>query len=579
MMKKKSFLSLVSILLVLSLFLAACSGGSSSSSSSNKEGGETKTEGAKTDKPKDGGTITYGIDGAPEGLFEYALYGSAYDSQILEFINEGLFTYDKKLKIKSDLATWNVSGDKLTYTFKLKKGIKWHNGDPLTADDFKYTYETIADKDYTGPRYVNVEHIKGAQEYHDGKADSISGVEVVDPQTFKVTFKEVRVNNLDNLWPYPMPKKYYEGIAVKDLAESKQVRKEPIGVGPFKVKKVVASEYVQMERNDDYWKGKPHLDGVVVKVMDPSVSAGALKKGDVDIMDVRPADLGQVEKAENLDFLEGKSTSYSYIGLRFGHRDQKAGKNVDDYEKFKDLKLRQALLYAIDRKAMVKAFMNDKAVVSNTVIPSVFWIAADQKDLTKYKYSPEKAKKLLAEAGYKDKNNDGFVEDPNGKPFTISFGHYAGPANFEGRAKAIMQAWNDIGIKTKLATGSLVEFNLYNEMKDNDDKALEAFFGSWDTGSDPDPTGLWSSDAEWNYGRWVNKESDEMLKDGLSEKSFDDKYRKDVYVKWQKFFNEQLPALPLWENINIYAVNKRVKNVTLDPSTVVVDPEKWSVTE
>ncbi len=62
-------------------------------------------------------------------------------------------------------------------------------------------------------------------------------------------------------------------------------------------------------------------------------------------------------------------------------------------------------------------------------------------------------------------------------------------------------------------------------------------------------------------------------------KSFDDKYRKDVYVKWQKFFNEQLPALPLWENINIYAVNKRVKNVTLDPSTVVVDPEKWSVTE
>lgn len=72
--------------------------------------------------------------------------------------------------------------------------------------------------------------------------------------------------------------KYYEGIAVKDLAESKQVRKEPIGVGPFKVKKVVASEYVQMERNDDYWKGKPHLDGVVVKVLDPSVSAGALKK-------------------------------------------------------------------------------------------------------------------------------------------------------------------------------------------------------------------------------------------------------------------------------------------------------------
>lgn len=579
MMKKKSFLSLVSILLVLSLFLAACSGGSSSSSSSNKEDGETKTEGAKTDKPKDGGTITYGIDGAPEGVFDFSFYQGEYDANVLQFINEGLYDYDKEIKIQPNLATWKISDDKLTYTFKLKEGVKWHNGDELTADDFKYTYETIANKDYTGPRYANVEIIKGAQEYHDGKADSISGVEVVDPHTFKVTFKDVRVNNLDTLWAYPMPKKYYEGIAVKDLQESKKVRQEPIGVGPFKVKKVVSGEYVELERNDDYWQGKPHLDKVVVKVIDPSVAAGALKKNEIDVLSIRPADLGQINKLDNIELLEGKASIYSYIGLRFGHRDKDKGISVDDYDKFKDKKVRQALMYALNRPAMIKAFMNDKATVSNTVIPSVFWLAADPKDLNQYKYNPEKAKKLLAEAGYKDVNGDGFVEDPDGKPYKISFGHYAGPANFEGRAKAIIQAWNDIGVKTELASGSLIEFNLYNEMKENDDKSLDAFFGSWGTGYDPDPSITWGSNAEWNHGRWINKESDQLIKDSLSEKAFDDKYRKDVSVKWQKLFNEELPALPLWENVNIYAVNKRLKNVTMDPDTIILDSHKWSVTE
>ncbi|TYR79517.1 oligopeptide ABC transporter substrate-binding protein [Priestia megaterium] len=577
-MKRRFFLSLMSVLLVLSFFLAACSSGSSSSSSNN-ESSEAKTDGSKTDKPKEGGTVTFALDTAPEGILDFGFYGGAPDARILEFISEGVYKTDKELKYEPNLATWEISEDKLTYTFKFQEGVKWHNGEELTVEDWKFALETLANKDYTGPRYVNVEHVKGAAEYHDGKADSISGIEVVDPYTVKVTFKEVRVNNLENLWPYPMPKKYYEGVAVKDLQESKQVRQEAIGVGPFKVKKVVPGEYVELERFDDYWKGKPYLDGVVVKVIDPSVAAGALQKGEVDLMEIRPTDLEQLNKLDNIELLEGKATAYSYIGLRFGHRDQATLKNIADFDKFKEKKLRQALLYALDREAMVKAFMNNKAIVTNTVVPSVFWIAADAKDLVDYKYNPEKAKSLLAEAGYKDTNGDGFVEDPQGKEFKISFGHYAGPANFEGRAKAIIQGWNDIGIKTELATGSLIEFNLYNEMKDNDDKVLEAFFGAWDTGADPDQTGLWGSHAEWNYGRWVNEESDALIKEGLSEKSFDDEYRKDVYVKWQKLFNEELPGLPLWENQNLYVVNKRLKNVTMDPGTVVIEPHKWSVTE
>jgi len=134
-------------------------------------------------------------------------------------------------------------------------------------------------------------------------------------------------------------------------------------------------------------------------------------------------------------------------------------------------------------------------------------------------------------------------------------------------------------VKTELATGSLVDFNLYNEMKDNDDAALEAFFGSWSMGSDPDPSGLWANDAEWNYGRYVDEENDKLLKEALSEAAFDKDYRKKVYVDWQKYFNEELPALPLWENLDLYGINNRLQGVHINAVGFQTDVYKWHIVE
>src|SRR5699024_3951658 len=166
-------------------------------------------------------------------------------------------------------------------------------------------------------------------------------------------------------------------------------------------------------------------------------------------------------------------------------------------------------------------------------------------ELTQYDYEPEKAKELLDEAGYKDTNDDGFREDPDGEEFVVKFAHYAGPDAFDGRSQSIMQNWEDVGIKTELSTGQLIELNTYNEMKDNDDENIEVFFGAWTVGSDPDPSGLRHSTSEWNYGRWVNDESDSLLEDGLSEDYIDEDYRQDVYDAWQKVVNEELTGLTL----------------------------------
>src|SRR5690625_1703825 len=236
------------------------------------------------------------------------------------------------------------------------------------------------------------------------------------------------------------------------------------------------------------------------------------------------------------------------------------------------------MFYALDREALIDSYLEGKATVVNTPIPAAHWIAADESELTQYDYDPEKAEELLDEAGYVDVDGDGFREDPNGDEFVITFGHYEGPAAFEGRSQAIMQNWNDVGLQTELATGSLIEFNTYNEMKDNDDELIEVFFGAWIVGTDPDPSGLWHSTSEWNYGRWVNEESDALLEEGLSEASFDQDYRADVYVEWQQLYNEELPGLPLWENVDLYGINTHLKGYTID-AVGLRDYHEWYIEE
>ncbi|KOS62591.1 oligopeptide ABC transporter substrate-binding protein [Lysinibacillus agricola] len=573
---KKSALWAFMLMLVMALFLTACN---NDNSTTDKEKEKGKDDSTKTSETAKSGVVTFGTDQAPEGVYDPAYSGSIVDSYIQDFTMEGIYSVNDELEYIPNFAKWEISEDKLTYTFTFEKGVKWHNGEELTVDDWVFALETVADPDYDGPRFNYVEGVKGAKAKKLGKAETIEGIEVVDPYTVKITFEEVEVNNLEKLWSYPMPKKHYEGIAVKDLGESKQVRETPVGLGAFKVKKVVEGEYSELERFDDYWKGKPQLDGIIVKTIDPSLTAGAFQNGEIDIMDIKPQAVKELSALDNVRIEETNGVSYSYIGLRFGHRDKATLTNVADFDKFKSKELRQALLYAINRPAMIDAFLEGKAEVANTVIPRTFWTAAEESELNQYEYNPEKAKELLKAAGYVDKDGDGFVEDPSGQPFKISFGHYAGPAAFEGRSQAIIQAWNDVGVKTEQATGTLIEFNLYNDMKDNDDAALEAFFGAWVTGADPDPSGLWGNDAEWNYGRYVDATNQKLIKQALSEEAFDKDKRKKTYVEWQKYFNEELPALPLWENIDLYAINNRLQGVHVNAVGFQTDVHKWSIKE
>ncbi|MBU8567513.1 oligopeptide ABC transporter substrate-binding protein [Virgibacillus pantothenticus] len=580
-MKKKVWLFLL-IFLSLSLFLVACA--DTTSEEGEGSSGDEKAEGsgddaeAKAGEPKKGGTVTFAFTQPFQGLLDRGFYEGEDDEKILRFITDSLVDTNDELQPEPGLADFEVDKEKNTVTFTLKDGITWHDGEPLTTEDVAYAYEVIAHPDYEGMRYTNVNMIEGVEAYNKGKVDSISGIEIVDEKTIVLTLTDVAPNTISNLWSYPMPKHHYEGIEVADLPESDAVRKNPIGTGPFKVKNIVPGEMVEMEKYADYWQGEPYLDGVVYKVIDASVATGSLKNGEIDIMQAPSSQYPEIKKLDNVEAIEEPALSFNYIGFKLGHWDAEKGVNVMDNKKFQNKQLRKAMAYAIDIQGILDSFSNGLGEVIGAPVPPVSWAYADQSELEQYNYDPEKAKELLDEAGYVDVNDDGWREDPDGKEFTVNFDTMSGSDISEPRAQYILQNWQDVGINAKL-NGGLKEFNLFYDVLEKDEPSVETFMGAWGLASDPDPTGLWKSDSVSNYARWVNEESDKLIEKGLSDEAFDQEYRKNVYVEWQKLINDELPNIFLYAPVDVYAVNKRLQNVHTNSFTSQQNTHLWWVTD
>ncbi|MGM0897749.1 MAG: oligopeptide ABC transporter substrate-binding protein [Bacillota bacterium] len=576
-MKKKSLLWLFALVLILSAFLAACGGGSDDASSESGTEGEGSSEGAAEGEPQQGGTLVYGLDAPPEGLFSSAFYGIATDFEVIELFDEALINYNENLEPEPNVASWETEDNKV-FNFTFEEGVKWHNGEELTVNDWVFALETIADPDYDGSRYTNVQTIEGAEAYRSGDADSISGLEVVSDYEITITFDEARVNNLTNLWAYPLPESVLGDVPVADMSASEWVRSTPIGIGPFKVDKIVPGESVEFSKFDEYWNGDVNLDKIVLRVIDNSSVVGALQNNDIDMISLQPVSGPEVEPLENVEVVTYPGLTYYYVGFKLGKFDNETLTISEELPKYQSKELRQAMMYAMNRQEWVDAFFFGYADVVNKPVPSSHWNSADDSELTQYEYDPEKAKQMLDEAGYVDTNDDGFREDPDGDEFIVKFSHYAtGNPTFEARAQAIAQYWEEVGLKTDV---EMVEVNLYYDMVEKDDASIETFFGGWGTGTDPDPSGLWKEDQIWNYPRYKNPEAEQLLDDALDIEivGTDQDKRTELYVEWQKILNEDLPMLYIAELEEIKALNNRVGGVEYDVSGQN-SPAEWFVTE
>lgn len=561
----KGILKAFAIMLCLVLVLSACGNGNKKDAKSDMKSSKTETS------DKKGGTLNVALGAQPSGVFSSVLTSEHTDFIVESYFNESLVESNEKRELEPRIVSWKEKKPGKVYEFTMKKGIKWHDGNELTVDDWIFTLNVLANKDYQGNYYQTAEIIEGAEAYHKGEADSISGLKKINDHKLEITFAEEKVNNLDKLFEgsYLISEKYLGKEPIKTLANSEKIRKKPIGYGPFKVKNIVDGEAIELERFDDYWQGKPNLDKINLKVVDSTQIVKAMEKGEIDMTDAAPPEAKEAEdlKSDKVKVLETEGNSYAILGFVLSDYDKATNKTGKDRPKYQDKELRQAMLYAIDRDKWINAFYYGYGKKLNTFVPSSNWISIDNKELNQYEYNPKKAKEMLDKLGYKDKDGDGFREDPDGKKFEINFKHYTSSnPTFEPRSTAIKDFWEKVGLKTKV---KMVEFGKFNEDLEKADKNMEVYFRTWVAGSDPDPSDLYHTDRPLNEMRSKLEKSDKLLDDAVNFKKVgtDKEKRKKIYEEWQKYMNETLPALPIVELSDVVLVSDKVRNVDISPGS------------
>lgn len=575
----KKWYRLVGLTAAASLALVACGNSDSDSetadSSSSSESGEVVAPelAATVDNEGeaiDGGTLQVGLvtDSPFQGIFSWEFYEDAYDAEIMQFGFDSLFGTDDDFQIDdSGKATLALDQENNKATITLKEGLKWSDGEPLTAEDVIYSYEVIGHPDYTGIRYDGTfQNVVGMEEYHSGEADTISGITQVDDVTVEIEFQEVSPSMLQaggGVWSYAMPKHYLEDVPVAELASSEKIRSTPVGDGPFRITKVTPGESVEYEANEYYWQGEPKLDNVVVEVVPSSSVVPALENGKYDVALSMPTDLyASYAELPGYTLLGREQLSYTYIGFKLGKWDAEAGEVVyDEDAKMADKSLRQAMGYAIDNDAVAQRFYNGLRSNANTVIPPVFGsFGATTEEVPGYSYDPDKANQLLDDAGYVDTDNDGIREDSDGEPLQINFASMEGGETAEPIAQYYIQAWNEVGLDVQLTDGRLLEFNSFYDRIEADDENIDIYQAAWGTGTDPAPNGLYARNAAFNYTRWATEENDQFMADFTSSEAFDEEFQRNTFVEWQKYFSEEAPVIPTLFRQQVMPVNNRVKH-------------------
>lgn len=578
------------------LLLAACGTGGSDDADSNGSGEDTTEEDSGTvelplsadheGEAIDGGTLDIGMvsDSPFTGIFNYELSNGAPDARVMAPMYGSLVGTDETDAYDdSGPATVELDQDTNTVTITITEDLLWHDGEPVTADDVLFSHEIIADAGYEGVRFsTDLQNIIGIMDYHNGEADEISGITVVDDNTLEIEYESVGVQMLQaggGVWAYATPRHHLGHLEVSEMEESPEVRENPIGFGPFQVENIVPGESVSYTAFEDYWAGAPTLDRVELEVIPPSTAVTAMENETYDTFYGMPTDqYDNYEDVENYTVLGDYENSYTYIGFKLGTYED--GESVPDPDlQTADVNLRQAMAYAIDNDAIGANFYHGlRERATSPIIP--YYGDFYNEDVEGYSYDPERANEILDEAGYEWESGtpgEGYRLDPEGEELTLTFASMSGGETAEPMVEYYMQSWAEVGINVELLEGRLHEFNSFYDRVEADDPDIDIYQGAWSTGSDPTPDGLYGRTAAFNYTRWATEENDELMAQMLSDEGFDREWRIGVFHDWQEYFMEEVPVIPTLFRQWTLPVHDRVGNLTIDRTAGPDEPLVSSV--
>jgi peptide/nickel transport system substrate-binding protein len=480
------------------------------------------------------------------------------DGQVISSeINEGLLQMNNfTLKFEPCLAeSWEISPDQLTYTFHLRHGVKWHDGEPFTADDVKYTYDKVQDPKVDCP-FLRIYFT------------NIKSCDVLDPYTVRFVATERYFKTLESIGELSIVPKHILEKGDPDFNKHPFAR-HPIGTGPYKFVRWDTGSQIVVERNDDYWD-KAHLRYpkrlVYEVIQEPYVAAQLLKKGEIDVFDnVSPIiwkyDLEHSPSLNQNRQIVYPFPSYNYLGFNLR------------LPLFSDIRVRHAIDLLIPRdEILAQIFLNQYANETSGFDPpsSRNYNPA----VRPTPYDPAQALQLLNDAGWKNDHGDGLLYK-DGKPLGFTLLYRAGSPNEEKMVELIQESLGRSGIDVKL---SRLEFAQWIEHVD--DWKFEATMGGWSLDINGDPSQLWSSSEadvkkSSNFIGYKNPKADKLIAAGKLE--YDDDKRAALYQQLHQIIHDDYPVCFLFNPHQIAIISDRFQNVKMFAPRPCFDLMTWWV--
>ena len=520
--------------------------------------------------------VGYASDEPFKGIFIDELDSDGKTSVMAAPGSASLFGYDNDGKYVAG-SFGNVKFDRKNNTalISITKKARWSDGEPVTSRDAAYAYEIQANKDSNSPYYNEMlENIEGVKEYHEGKADKITGLEEKDSKHLLIHFKELTpaaeyagsgyVANV--AYPYH----YLKDVPFDKLVSSDKVRKHPLFFGPYAIKKIVQGESIEWVSNKYYGGPKPKLAKIITEIVPLSQAATAMKSGKYDVLlNTSSATYNKIKDDKKLVTLGSLGTGITYLGFKVGHAD-KDGKSVMDKSlPISNRALRQAMAYAMNVEAVTKKFGHGVTKHANTLISPNYGTYHD-KSVKAYNFNLKKANELLDKAGFK-RGKDGYRTQPNGKKLVLTMLDQKGSeSNVAARANYI-QLWKKVGLNVKLYSGKALEYNNYLDVLSSNKKHnFDLWTGVWSLPPEPTsyPSYISAPTSELNYGHFTSKENDKLVAQMNSQKAFNTKYRIQQMHKWQQYMQKEAYVVPLYYQYDLETVGKNVKNISADATDV-----------
>lgn len=461
----------------------------------------------------------------------------AFASTVQNYIYESLLKRDEEsMELAPVLAeSWEIAPDHLTYTFHLKRNVKWEDGQPFTARDVVFSFERIND-----PK-VDAAHLRNY--YQD-----IEKIEALDEFTVRYRYKIPYFRALEFCGQIPIVPAHL----FKEGEDFNQhpIGRNPIGTGPYKLQHWQTGKEIALVRNENYWGEKPSLNKIVFKIItDSTVALQVLKQGGLDEMGLRPIQWERQTQSkrfeENFQKLSYYLPSYSYIGWN-------ARKSI-----FSDKRVRQAMTMLVDRETILRKILFGLG----TVVSGPFYINSPEydKNLKPYPYDSSAALALLQSAGWEAREG---ILQKEGKDFEFEFMISSGSKFSEQLATMLQENLKDVGIRMSIRK---LEWAVF--VQRIEEHNFDACTMAWQMGWESDPYQIWHSSQAVpkgsNFVGFINAEADRLIEEARRE--FDPKKRYALYTRFQTIVHEEQPYTFLFTNKALVAVARRFQNVVEYP--------------